>query len=248
MSVKTIIDRCKPYCAGFERSTGKRNVLDLIQEAVDELWEYDSPYMLYIESEDNQGWPPYLQTTAGIYTYKLIAANLDLAGADLVKSVNSTDYTVRAYRPIAVFTDATSVDYSQRFVGQIYQYSSFNPYSTATSRTHVSKCMVDSGPAIENEPAWIRFKEDPGTSTAKYFCLFSYEHPRLSAETIPLLVPRYFYRGIEDYVIGRANQLSHGREDERLVRWEKKWLVQWRQKSAMGAQSRQADTRPRLFG
>jgi hypothetical protein len=246
MSTKGLIDKLKPYCSGFERSTGKRNILQLIQEAVDILFNYDSPYLYYIDAENNEGYPPYLLTTAGKYQYKL--TNDYLSVDSLYKTVNGTNYGVRALRPLKVFRDSTRLDYTKRLIGQSYNWASLNPYTTSTSKLYFSDVPVDSGEAIEDESAWVRFKDDPGTTTQKYFVLFTWEHPRLNSESIPLMVPRYFEKAIEDYVIGTAQLLAHGQFNDRLKRWESKWIPEWRYQSSTGAQSRQSSTRPRMYG
>lgn len=246
MSTKGLIDKLKPYCSGFERSTGKRNILQLIQEAIDILWNYDSPYLWYIDPTDNKGWPPYLHTVAGTYKYKL--TNDHLSATSLYKTVNGTNYGIRALRPLKVFIDATTIDYGKRWIGQTYNYAALNPYTTETSRLFVADVPVDSGEAIEDESAWVMFKDDPGTTTEKYFALFTWEHPRLNSESIPLIIPKFFELAIEDYVIGSIQLLSHGKFNDRLARWENKWIPQWRYQSATGSQSRQASTRPRMYG
>lgn len=246
MAVKGLIDKLKPYCSGFERSTGKRNILQLIQDAIDILWNIDTPYLHYIDPTDNRGWPPFLETVAGTYQYKLTNDNLSVDS--LYKTVNGTNYGVRALRPLKVFLDSTTIDYGKRWIGQTYNYAALNPYTTETSRLFVCDVPVDSGEAIEDESAWVRFRDDPGTTTNKFFALFTWEHPRLNSESIPLIIPRYFYLAIEDYVIGTTQLLAHGKWNDRLERWEKKWMNEWKYQTATGAQSRQSTTRPRMYG
>ena len=244
MSVRSLIGEIAPYCQGLSRSTGNNSIIKHIERAQDRLFDYDSPMTWWIGSE-NEGWPPYLTTTANTPRYTITNGNLTDVSR-LTVTIGGTDYPVRAKRVLKVFVDATNVDYGKRWSGQPYLFSFANPYTSATERTHLVDVPVDSGIALENTSAWVRFKEDPGATTQRYFVLFTYEPPRLISEDIPLAVPYDFEEAIIDYVIGTINMRSHGKYNDWIQRFDTYWVRKWRQDSASGAQTNLTETVPRI--
>jgi hypothetical protein len=244
VSTKTLVSELVPYCGGLARSTGNNNILKLIERGEDKLFDYDSPMTWWIGTE-NKGWPPYLKTTAGTYKYTITNANLNNV-TRLTINIGGTDYPVRAKKVLRVFVDATNVDYGKRWVGQTYLYSFTNPYTSTTSRTWLADIPADSGLALENTSAWVRFREDLGTTTEKYFVLFTYEPPRLISEDIPLAVPLDFEDALIDFVIGTVNLRSHGKANEWMNRFYSYWVPKWRQDSASGTQTQINEVVPRF--
>lgn len=213
MSTKALIDRIAPYAKGWNR-TGTKSILSLIEQAQDEMFDFDAPNMIYIDT-DNEGFPPYLYTTSGTYKYEITAANLSVSA--LQKTIGGTARTVRCRRVIRIFEDATEFDYNNRWVGEPALYAYPNPYSTKTDRLTIAQTYVDSYPALENTAAYIQFKEDPGTHGSgdpRYFCEFAWEPPRLVGENIPLIVPQRYEKALQRYVIGEIQMLENGKLNE----------------------------------
>lgn len=243
MSVKSLIDEILPYAPGFNRS-GTRGLLTMIQRAQDLLFDYDGPYMRYFDMT-NQGWPPFLLTTAGTYRYEITGANLS-CGA-LTKTIGGVARTVRARRVMKIFVESTTIDYTRRWLGTPYLSSWVNPYTTSTNRLEVADVAVESEPALENTNAAVYFKEDPGTTTDVYFCEFVWEAPRLTSENIPFVVPLKYEEAIEDYVLGTIEKRQNGRSGERLQKFHEYWVPEFRQDiTARGASTQRNQTVARV--
>jgi len=221
MSTKSLIDYIKPRAKGWSRNS----ILSLIQEGQDMFFDYDSAYMHFV-STDNKGYPPYLLTTADTYRYNVVSANLS---ATLTKTIGGTDYDVRCREVVRVLVD-TSVDYdyNRTWVGEPFVWTFSNPYRTDTDRTMMAQIPINQSPALEDTSAYIEFLEDPGTSTEIYFIDFLWEPPRLTAETIPLVVPKLYEIALRDYVIGTIQLDENGKQSDRLTKFEQYWIPKFR--------------------
>lgn len=242
MSTKALVDRIAPYAKGWSR-TGTKSILNLIEQGQDELIDFDSDYMIYIGT-DNEGFPPYLTTTASTYKYEITIANLTNI-TSLVKNIGGTDRTIRCRQVIDVYIDVSSAnDYNKRWMGRpaIHYYP--NPYSVETERINVASVPVDSYPALEDTAAYIIFKEDPGTTTTTYFVKFAWEAPRLTSEQIPLAIPKHFEQALRDYVIGETQMLSNGKPNEFQMKFENYWKPRFRTEMSSGAQSNNREVAP----
>lgn len=244
MSVTSAIDRVVPFASGWSR-TGTRSILALFEQAQDELLEAGGHVQRYVDPTDNKGFPPYLLTTAGTYKYEITGTNLS-CGA-LVRNLGGTNYTVYCKHVIQVFRDVSKGDYGTlRWVGKPFVYYNQNPYSSATTRLVVAQVPVNSYPRLENTAAYIEFLEDPGTSTETYFVEFQWEAPRLSSESIPLCIPLMYERALEDYAIGRIQQLSNGAPNAYMDRFEKEWKPRFiSQVLTRGASQNSREVQPR---
>ena len=252
MSAKALVDRILPYAPGWARSTGVRSILKEIERGQDQLFNWDAENMIWVGSE-NKGWPPYLTTTSETYEYEISATNLTNVTA-IQKTIGGTAYNVRCKRVMRVFIDVTGgdYDYDKRYLGYAYPYFPENIYSTQTTRIRIAEIPATSMPSLENTGARVRFLEDPGTTTEKYFVEFMWEPMRLSSESIPLCVPSMYESALEDYVIGRIEQVSTGRGNERLARFYSgtpdfpiSWIKQFRSEMSAGAQKEFNETQPR---
>ena len=244
MSQKTLIDRIVPYAKNWSR-TGTNSIQQLVSEARDELFEYDAPYMNFIDPADNKGYPPYLLTTNEVYKYEISAANLSIAS--MVKTFNGTDYAVTCRRVERVFIDVTRDNvYDQSWVGRPALSHFFNPYTQQTTRLYVADIAVESYPALEDGTnAYIVFKENPGTTTTRYFVQFIWQPPPLVSEAIPLCIPKEYEKAIEDYVIGKIKRRANGKMSEDEQRFYTYWLPRFRQQVlTSGAQSNDRTTIP----
>lgn len=218
-NTKRIIDLLQPFCPGWERSTGTHNLLQLVQDALDQLFAFDAAGMHY-RGTDNEGFPPYLTTVAGTEEYEITAANLTDV-TTLTRTFGGVAYTVRAKTILRVFVDVTQqgVSFTNRWLGKPYNFHNENPFSNSRTRLWVSDVSCQKYPAYENTAARIMFNEDPGASTEKYFVDFTWEPMRLTAETIPLPIMPEFEQAIHDYVIGTVQKFANGQQNEHLARF-----------------------------
>lgn len=231
MSVTALIARMIPYAYGWSRP----RILKLIEQGQDELRDFDHRDMAFIGT-DNKGYPPYLITTATTYRYDLnTAANLS-CGAPTV-TVGGTAYSVRLMKCRRVFVDVSVSDYdvSRKFLGQAYSYGFRNPYGSDPTRINIAEIPVNKQIALENTGAQVEFIEDPGTSTTTYFVDSTYEAPRLSSESIPLVVPSKYERALELYAIGRIQQYSNSRSNDALKEFYQFWKPDYEMLIGSGA-------------
>ena len=244
MSTKSTVDRIAPYATNWAR-VGNRSILALMQEAQDELFDTDLKNLIWIDPE-NEGYPPYLNTTAETYQYSITAANL-VGVSSITRSIGGTDRVVRARKVLRVFIDTTSgdYDYDKRWLGAPAIYRSQNPYSQQSTRISISSVPVDSYPALEGTTAYIIFKEDPGTTTDKYFVEFAWEPPRLTSESIPLAVPRLFENALEDYVFGKIQKYENGKTNDNLTKFYGYWRTRFKKEIYSGAQANNNEVLPR---
>jgi len=244
MSTKSLIDRIVPFAPGWNRSTGKQNILKLIEQGQDEYFEYDAPYMRYLGT-DNEGFPSYLKTQDNVFKYDIIAANM--SATSLVKTIGGTDRAIRCRRVIKVFVDISyNTEYGIRWIGEPYVYYLQNPYTTNINRTMVADVPVDSYPALEDTPAYVIFKENPGTKDATYFVEFVWEPPRLTSENIPLAIPLGYEEGLEEYVLGYIQRRSHGKVSEPQMDFRNYWAPRFRSEMSAMAKSFQLRVSPRV--
>lgn len=244
MSTKSLVDRIIPYAPGWSRSTGNRSILRQIQQGQDEYFEFDAPYMRYLGT-DNQGFPPYLKTQDGTYKYEIIPANL--SATSLVRTIGGIDRTIRCRRVVKVFVDISyNTEYGIRWIGAPYVYYYQNPYTTNINRTMVADVPVDSAPALEDSPAYVIFKENPGTHENRYFVDFVWEAPRLTSEQIPLVVPENYEEGLEEYVLGKVQRRSHGRVSEPQMDFRNYWVPRFRSEMSAMAKSFQLKVQARI--
>jgi hypothetical protein len=217
MSTKGIIDRALPFCPGWERSTGKKNLLKILEQGLDKLFAWDHDCMIY-RGTDNQGFPPYLTTIAETYDYKIEAANLS-CGA-ITRNIGGTDFTLVARHVNKIFADITSAAYEETaWFGEPY-YLSVNPYQMSTSRRRFIDYKISSQPAYENTSPTVKFQYDPDSTTDQYFVEFFIGCPRLTAETIRIPIPIDFEQDMETYIIGFVQWRESGRMNDNMQYFE----------------------------
>lgn len=246
MSQKSLIDRLIPYAKDHAR-TGTNSVQDLISEALDEMFEYDAPFMKFIDPTDNEGYPPYLQTTAGQYKYEITADNLSVSAIE--KEFGGTSYPVVCRQVNNILVDVTNLNEFDRSWGAVpynYTYGSHGAYTQRTTRVEFAKISVDSFPDMgDGTNAYIVFKQDPGTTTDKFFVDFLWTHPPLLSESIPLCMPKTYEKAIEAYVLGKIKRRANGKMSEDENRFYTYWMPRFRQMVlSAGAQINNSNTIP----
>jgi hypothetical protein len=245
MNTKALIDRLEPWCSGWNRSTGKKNLLHVVQVAIDKLYSSDTDRFVY-RGADNKGFPPYLKTAAGVYTYNVAAESLSCG--NIVRTIGGASYTLVAKQVKRIFVDADRVnrDYFG-YVGNSYPYIN-HPYGVTTQRVFVCDIAVTSQPGYEtvNQPPTITFPFDPGTELTKYFCEFTYGAPRLLSEAIPIPIPARFEDDIEEFVVGYCQGKESGRVTEKVQYFNEVVVPKFHDFMASGATIENNETQPRL--
>ena len=219
MSTSGIIDRVLPWCPGWERSSGRKNLLKVLQQGVDMLFNFDDDAMIYRDT-DNKGFPPYLTTVAGTYRYSITAANLSCT--TIARNIGGTDYTLTARKVKRIFIDTSILTpaYFDSWTGQPFRIN-INPYNIGSeSRLYIAMHDVSSQVGYENTPPYVDFQTDPGSHSDKYFCEFYVGAPRLLSESIRIPVPVEFEEDLEDYIIGYVQKRESGRTNDNLERFK----------------------------
>lgn len=219
MSTSGIIDRVLPWCPGWERSSGRKNLLKVLQQGVDMLFNFDDDAMIYRDT-DNEGFPPYLTTVAGTYRYSITAANLSCT--TIARNIGGTDYTLTARKVKRIFIDTSILTpaYFDSWTGQPFRIN-INPYNIGSeARLYIAMHDVSSQVGYENTPPYVDFQTDPGSHSDKYFCEFYVGAPRLLSESIRIPVPVEFEEDLEDYIIGYVQKRESGRTNDNLERFK----------------------------
>ena len=208
-----------PWCTGWERSSGRKNLLKVLQQGVDKLFNFDHDSMIY-RGTDNQGFPPYLTTVSGTYGYSITAANLS-CGA-ITRDIGGTTYTLVARKVNKIFIDTTVLTpaYFDSWTGKPYRIN-ITQYNMATqNRIFVADISVASQPGYENTAPTVKFQSDPGSHSDKFFCEFFVGSPRLLSEQIEMPIPVDFEEGLEDYIMGFVQKRESGRTNDNLERFK----------------------------
>lgn len=220
MNTRSLIDRIVPWCQGWSRSAGPKNLLKVVQVAVDKLYDYDGDRYVY-RGTDNQGFPPYLKTVAGTYRYDITAANLS-CGA-ITKTIAGATHTLAARKINRVFT----ASYNGREQIEIIPGTSQVGYENADT------------------PPYFEFMSDPGTYDDMYFVEFVTGAPRLLSESIPIPVPAIYETDIETFVIGYCQWRESGRPNDNITYFESKVIPKFRDMMAGGATIENNETQTR---
>jgi hypothetical protein len=245
MSTRALIDRLIPRASGgWNRSTGNRSLLKLVEQAQDALYQSIQNGRKW-RGTDNKGFPPYLITTAGVYRYEVAAANLSCDA--ITTKIGATDYPVTADEILGVYTDSEyAQDYNRLYSGPTIEWAEINPYTNEEARMMVARIPVEVSPAYESTNPYITFLEDPGTTTEKFMVDFTWRAPRLTAETVPLCVPIEFEKALEDFVIGTIQESESGGQSAILQRFYTFWISEFRRKMNRGTQARNVKPQIRL--
>jgi hypothetical protein len=226
VSTKGIIDRVVPWCPGWARSSGKKNLLKVLEQGLDKLFNWDDESMIW-RGSDNQGFPPYLTPTlAGTYDYDVIAANLS-CGA-ITRDIGGTSYTMVARKVNKVFIDITQADYDETaWFGTPY-YLNTSPYAISNTRRQFVDYKISSQPAYENTPPRVKFLTDPGATTDTFFIEFFIGCPRLTSESIRIPIPEEFEVDLENYIIGFVQWRESGRPGDNITYFENVTIPKFR--------------------
>jgi hypothetical protein len=235
MSTRTLASRLAKLVPSGWSIDGSLSILQLIQEAQDELLDFEAEETWFIDPAT--GYPPFLRSEAETLRYTV---NSDTLSCPLVKSIAGVEFTLRAKRVSGVYVESR--------MGEGYGLSYDNRFSAPEEKYGLVlfKVPVSGSAATETDVAAVQFTKDPGTHTDRYRVLFTWEAPRLTSVNIPLVIPVEYEKAIIDYVLGTVSFYSNGREHERLERFENYWKKRYRDKSSASANQQPNETIPRI--
>jgi hypothetical protein len=195
LSTKGIISRALPRCPGWSRSSGNKSLLKLLEQGIDELFEFDHDCMIY-RGSDNNGLPPFLITVAGNYDYSIVAASLSCG--DITRSIGGVAFNLTARKVKGVFIET---------INSLPQYTQYrNPSERPCFDTGISEIVVSSQPAYDTTAPAIKFQFDPGSYSDRYYVEFYVGAPRLTSEAIQIPMPATFEKYLEEYMVMCANE------------------------------------------
>jgi hypothetical protein len=211
MSLRSLIDDITDKTGETWSRNKIRRVINDIQN---ELFTQPCMYTIHL---DATGFPPYLVTQNNILQYDI---------PNITRTISGVARSLRVYQITKILIDVSTInDYDYRVVGLPFQYHGLNPYSGDIEKLDFQEIAVNSTPALEDTPASVTFKTNPGATTTTFFAEGTYEPLQLTSEEIPLTIPKRFERAIKDYVIGEIQDQNYG-EDSRLARFEDFWKDQ----------------------
>lgn len=239
MSTESLVARLRPYAKDWN-ITGNRSILSLIQNRQDELFACNDLMMRFIPS-DNKGFPPYLKTVAATYQYSINSTNLSSA---LNVSIGGTSYEVKANKILGVFIDSGVSSYRDDVMGRTYIYRYGNPGGSDSSRIEVANVPVRTRHALETTAPLVTFFNDPGTYNDRYFVELTHLPPRLTAVSIPLMVPIEFEQAIFEGVLGEIRFVENGTYNDMQTRFEKYWKPRFHSDQSSGTQFQSNEVTP----
>lgn len=230
-----IIDELVPLCPGWHRNAGGKNLLSLVERAVN---EYYSDVSWRFKDGSNEGKVPYLLTTNNNFEYTVEAANLSCG--ELEKTIDGTAYVLvpKVVRRVYVDVSRSITDYQigLRRYGEEFEEN---------GRWYI-QVNVDSEPGSDGTPPVVRFLDNPDTTTNKYLIDIIVGCPKLTAETIPIPIANEFREGIIDFCQGTCQKRENGRGSELLLSFEETWKPRFRRFLQGAVSSRSNKTKVRL--
>lgn len=228
MSTKALLDRIMPrISSGWSRSTGNRSVLKIVEQGLDAIMESTISKRIWVGPE-NFGFPPFLLTTQGIRDYDLIAANLGCGNP--TQTIGGVVYPVLIDNVRRVFiSNCDDFELYLPLVGEPFFLYGADDYIYEGRRLNnrFRQVAVESYPAYETTPAHVRFSFDPQTTTNKYYVEFTWRAPRLLSESIQMPIPIDFELALEDYTIGRIQEIENGQGSQLLQKFESYWIPKY---------------------
>jgi hypothetical protein len=239
MSLSDILDRLQPWCPGWERTTGRKSLLSIVQQCLDRIYAIDHDSLIFRpgDENDNRGFPPYLITTAGQYKYAIDGANTLSCGAIFYTvpclsgpSFSST-FIPRKVRRVLV--DVSNLGYYEdgyygnNIISPVQ--SPFGVIATTADRHSFAQVKVSTSSAMVSAnsgyvPPTVTFQSDPGSTTEKYFVEFYIMPKRLTGDDDEIPLPIQFEQAIEDGTRGRVQELESGSPSPMLQKFEEFWM------------------------
>jgi hypothetical protein len=211
MSTASIVSEIKLKAPNWSRDGSDSAILNFIQRA--QLFLFSKPSQFSLLIDETTGDYPYLTTIAGQRKYVIP----DITRSMLIDGV-AQDITLRISRVDQLFTEAGSaVDYGFMRNGMTLFESGVKSYGNGKTQYRFS-CV----PATETESAYILLPFDPGASTEQFKMVALIEPLRLTADTIPLMIPEDWEYILVEGALGWIEYHDVGRSD-RLDKFKKEY-------------------------
>ena len=169
--------------AFVQKKTGwnREDIRGLVNDIVMFIWGKDCKQYLYFPS-DNEGLPPFLQTTAGQYQY----------------SFPDGTYDANVRRTQAVLTRNVNAYQSDWDIYGIYNINYYRvPLSADTDRW-------------ETTPASITFDFDPGATTERYYHAFYSQPTPITSDTVEIPIPPNYHLQLRRIVLALIQEEDYG--------------------------------------
>lgn len=233
MSLSEILDRVQPWCPGWERASGRKSLLQLAQQCIDLVFSVDHASLIFRPGNTlgNEGFPPYLITTAGTFKYPITSAYLS-CGANINHVAGSDTVTFIPRKVRRILVDITNIGYND------FPYSDlvggpisdpFGLYGASPSRSLFRKINITTTVAMTANsgqyiPPTVTFVNDPGSETEKYFIEFYVMPQRLTVDTVEIPLPMQFEQMVEDFIRGRVQELESGTQSPIMQKFNDYWI------------------------
>lgn len=194
-STRVLVTRSMNVARGWNRD-GAKGILPILDEINRYMMSKDAGVNVIINS--STGLPPYLATTSGTRQYTMV---------DSCRKVASV-YQLRA---------------EEGYSDTGYDDAGLFPYATWGGKEYF-EIPVTTRPKTRNSNALVIFRENPGTTTTRYFLKYYNEVREISSESVDIDVPEKFHDLVLDGVLARIRQVDYGE----LGQWQT-----WRDRVAM---------------
>lgn len=206
-------------------------ILNFIKRAQEELTLINSPEMIFYNGADPSFPVPFLQTVAGQLQYTIGddgtgASNiLDSDGnpIDIEITRNGVEYPVLPRRVKDIFTEYTH-GYSWPSYGQGRWFTFGWFYNPARVRNFYRAENVVTFDRKGSTGTTIRFMEDPGATTDRYYIMFYHDPIELLSDQIPLTIDgNQWHQALIDGAVGFIEDIENG-NSRRLEKFRTYWI------------------------
>jgi hypothetical protein len=176
----------------------------------------------------NNSYPPFILTVQGTFDYDLSPANLS-CGAPSV-TIGGVAYPVMIDSVRRVFvSNSSNLELYLPLVGEPFFLYGVDDYTCEgrSLNNRFRQVAVESYPAYETTPAHVRFSFDPQTTATQYYVEFTCRAPRLLSESVQMPIPVDFELALEDYAVGRIQEIENGQGSQLLQKFESYWIPKY---------------------
>ena len=194
-SSRVLITRAMNAARGWNRD-GARGILPILDEVNRYMISRDAEVNIAINATTGQ--PPYLETTSGTRQYTLGGAVRKVASVYQLREEEG--YTDTGFDDVNVYPYAT--------------WRGLEYYEIPITTRHRKR----------NSNAIVYFRDNPGTTTTRYFLKYYIEPTEIASENIDLDVTENYHHLVLDGILARIRQIEYGELDQ--------WQT-WRERVAL---------------
>jgi hypothetical protein len=201
----------------YAPSYSRTRILYLLDWAQRQMFCTDCAQHLYYNRADDTFFTPILKTTDGVLDYQIDDdALVDSDGNDLAITYYGTSVTCR--KVWRLYFKGGTLDsnwYDQRWYGQeIFPVGINQFYANRFLYTRFFEVPCVTINKTQIGSAALTFTENPGTTTDKFFVDFYMNPPKLTSESIPLVVNADVWEwALIQGVMARIEDVKHGTND-----------------------------------